>query len=244
MRADARQPRCVFLGVRGLLWPERWPDQARAFAAQDAQLRAIFPSWPARRVRELRAHLETRAEELSLAWTQDTAALIAQAATDLGLVLDLGLVDAVRVAMCLPAREHLTLLPGAEELLGGLVELELPVGVVVNSSWRGREDFRRDFEALGIGDQIGTIVTSLDTGLRKPHPGIFARAVELAGCLPEHALIVGHSERNDIEPARALGLRTIRLATDGATASAADHVAVSLHAVIHLISDLARQRCA
>lgn len=242
MRAEARQPRCVFLDVGGLLWPERWPDRARAFAAQDARLRGIFPSWPARRVRELRSHLETLAEELSLAWTQDTRALIAQAATDLGLVMDLGLVDAVRVAMCLPAREHLALLPGAAELLRTLAALELPVGVVTNSSWRGQDGFRRDFEAFGIGHQIGTIVTSLDTGLRKPHPGIFATAVELAGCLPEDALIAGHSERDDIEPARALGFRTVRLATDGAATSAADHVATSLDAVGHLISDLAGHR--
>lgn len=242
MRNDARQPRCVFLDVGGVIWPERWPDQARAFTAQEARLRSVFPSWPERRVRELRSHLETLAEELSLAWTQDTPALIARAATDLGLVMDLRLTDAVRVAMCLPARDHLALLPDAGELLRALAGLDLKVGVVTNSSWRGRVDYRRDLEALGIGDQIGTIVTSLDTGLRKPHPGIFARAVELAGCLPVQALIVGHSERDDIEPARALGFRTIRLAADETTASAADHVVVSLDAVARLIRDLARQR--
>lgn len=241
MSVGARQLRCVFLDVGGVLWPERWPDQAGAFAAQDARLRSVFPSWPERRVRELRAHLETLAEELSLAWTQDTPALIARAATDLGLVMDIGLVDAVRVAMCLPAREHLALMPGAAELLRALAGADLPVGVVTNASWRGREEFQRDFDALGIGDQIGTIVTSLDTGLRKPHPGIFAHAVELAGCLPEQALLAGHSERDDIEPAHALGFRTIRLATDDATASAADHVAASLDAVARLIGDLARQ---
>lgn len=240
MRSVTQPLKCVFLDVAGTLWPEPWPNQDKLIAAQEARLREVVPAWPERRVRELRAHLVTLADELSLAWTQDTPALIARAATDLGLVLDIGQADAVRRAMCLPARDFVTLMPGAAELLDTLATLQLDVGIVTNSSWRGAQEYRRDLEDFGISRRVRTIVTSVDTGLRKPHPGIFACAVELSDCVPQQALMVGRSERDDIEPAGALSFRTIRLALREPTASAADAVAPSLEVVARLIRDAAR----
>lgn len=237
-----RALKCVFLDVGGVLWPDPWPDLQGAREAQLARLRLELPSWPERRVRKLHARLITLAGELTLAWTQDTAGLIERATTDLGLALDPTRIEAVRQAMCLPARDHVSLNRGAIDLAGALVELGLEVGVLTNAAWRGAGDYGRDFIDLGLGARVGAIVTSFDAGLRKPHPAIFARAVELAGCTPEDALMIGDSERDDIEPARAMGYRTIRFAVDpdDSVHSVADEVADSLEAVAALAGRMVR----
>jgi HAD superfamily hydrolase (TIGR01549 family) len=54
-------------------------------------------------------------------------------------------------------------------------------------------------------------VSSTEEGLRKPDPAIFQLALDRAGCRAEQAVMVGDRVDNDIAPAKALGMATIRV---------------------------------
>lgn len=60
------------------------------------------------------------------------------------------------------------------------------------------------------GIQVDAVVLSYEVGSVKPDPGIFTHALELLGAIPEEALMVGDSWRDD-SGAAALGIRTLLL---------------------------------
>jgi FMN phosphatase YigB (HAD superfamily) len=80
----------------------------------------------------------------------------------------------------------------------------------------------------GIGDALDGVVVSATAGARKPDPAIFERALELAGCDPADALHVGDTPAEDLEGARAAGVRALLIDRsesthgDGDIASLAD----------------------
>ncbi len=69
--------------------------------------------------------------------------------------------------------------------------------------------------ALGILDKVrlaryfDLIVTSAETGIRKPDPGIFRYALYQLNIRPEEAIMVGDSERHDIQGGYIAGLTTV-----------------------------------
>lgn len=64
-------------------------------------------------------------------------------------------------------------------------------------------------ERAGIGALVDETVSSAVVGAAKPAPAVFLRGLELAGCAAAEAVHVGDSVDNDIEGARAVGLRAI-----------------------------------
>ena len=58
-------------------------------------------------------------------------------------------------------------------------------------------------------------VSSAAAGARKPDPAIFEPALELAGCAPEEALHVGDTVEEDVEGARAAGIRPLLIDRKG-----------------------------
>jgi putative hydrolase of the HAD superfamily len=70
-------------------------------------------------------------------------------------------------------------------------------------------------ERTGLGGLLDGVVTSASAGARKPDPAIFAPALELAGCDPEEALHVGDTPEEDVDAARAAGIRVLLVDRDG-----------------------------
>ena len=68
----------------------------------------------------------------------------------------------------------------------------------------------------GLLERVAGVVTSADAGAAKPDRRIFERGLELAGARPEEAVHVGDSVENDVAGARALGIRPVLVARDGA----------------------------
>lgn len=66
-------------------------------------------------------------------------------------------------------------------------------------------------ERVGIGELLDGVVSSAGAGARKPDPAIFQRALELAGVGPDEALHVGDTPEEDLEGARAAGIRALLL---------------------------------
>ena len=58
-------------------------------------------------------------------------------------------------------------------------------------------------------------MTSAETGQRKPAPGIFSRALALAGASGPSALHVGDSPEEDVEGARAAGIEPVLIRRTG-----------------------------
>jgi putative hydrolase of the HAD superfamily len=67
----------------------------------------------------------------------------------------------------------------------------------------------------GLGELLDGAVSSAVAGARKPDPAIFERALELAECRPDEALHVGDTSEEDVEGARAAGIRPLLIDRDG-----------------------------
>jgi putative hydrolase of the HAD superfamily len=70
-------------------------------------------------------------------------------------------------------------------------------------------------ERCGLAEHLDGAVSSAEAGARKPDPVIFKPALELAGCAAEEALHVGDTVEEDVEAARAAGIRVLLLDRDG-----------------------------
>jgi len=67
----------------------------------------------------------------------------------------------------------------------------------------------------GVLDLVDGVVSSAELGEAKPAPAVFLRALELAGAGPDEAVHVGDSLENDVEGARAAGIRPLLLVRGG-----------------------------
>ena len=68
---------------------------------------------------------------------------------------------------------------------------------------------------LGLLELVDGVVTSADVGAAKPDPALFHRALKLAGVPATDAVHVGDSVENDVEGARAAGIRALILVRQG-----------------------------
>ncbi|MFR0354388.1 HAD family hydrolase [Streptomyces sediminimaris] len=92
--------------------------------------------------------------------------------------------------------------PDAAEVLDGLSERGIRVGVVSNIGW----DLRPVFREHGLDRFVDTYVLSCEHGVQKPDPRLFATACEALGADPRDVLMVGDNRRAD-GGAAALGCR-------------------------------------
>jgi putative hydrolase of the HAD superfamily len=85
------------------------------------------------------------------------------------------------------------------------------LGIISNwEAWLDRLMVR-----LGIERFFGVAMISGKEGLEKPDPAIFLRALERAGVRPEEAVHIGDSIHDDVQGARAIGMRGILLDRGG-----------------------------
>ena len=71
---------------------------------------------------------------------------------------------------------------------------------------------------------VDAVVGSKSHGRVKPHASIFVAALRALGVAPDEAAMVGDSYEDDIEGARALGIRAILLDRDGLRPDAPDRI--------------------
>jgi putative hydrolase of the HAD superfamily len=97
--------------------------------------------------------------------------------------------------------------PDAPGALGTLRSLGLRAAVVSNwdCSLGGL------LAGLGIGGLVDAVVTSAETGVRKPDRRIFETALANVQCAPERAIFVGDSLEVDVDGARTAGIRAVLL---------------------------------
>jgi putative hydrolase of the HAD superfamily len=110
---------------------------------------------------------------------------------------------------------------GMKELLGGLRDSAVPLGVLSNSEGRLAELL----ETLGWSRYFGVVADSGRLGFEKPDPRIFEWTAERLGVETTNLIHVGDAWAADVEGALAVGARAIwitRDATDASTPRAHD----------------------
>jgi HAD superfamily hydrolase (TIGR01549 family) len=96
---------------------------------------------------------------------------------------------------------------GARELLAWL-HGQTQLGIVSNNMTAEQVAKLR---IIGLDDLIDFMVTSEDAGIMKPFPGIYLRALGIAGVPAGDAVFVGDAWENDVVGPQAVGIRAIWL---------------------------------
>ena len=94
---------------------------------------------------------------------------------------------------------------GASELLDAL-RPHIRIGVVTNNLLAEQ---REKLRHCGLDRFVNELIASEEAGVSKPDPRIYQLALERLQCVATEAVMVGDSWANDIEGARAAGIRAI-----------------------------------
>jgi HAD superfamily hydrolase (TIGR01549 family) len=108
-----------------------------------------------------------------------------------------------------------------EDALPAIEELrrhDLQIGLVTNGQ-RDLEEF-----VLHHALEVDVAVGSKAHGRTKPHPSIFAAALRALGAAAAETAMVGDSLEDDVEGARAVGMRAILLDREGLHPDAQDRI--------------------
>ncbi len=114
--------------------------------------------------------------------------------------------------------ENFHLYDDALPVLALLREHELSIGLISNG--------QRDLEEFALHHmlRVECAVGSKAHGRTKPHASIFVEALSILGVSVAEAVMVGDSMKDDIEGARALGMRAILVDRDGLYVTESDRI--------------------
>jgi putative hydrolase of the HAD superfamily len=114
--------------------------------------------------------------------------------------------------------ENFSLYDDALPVLAELRRHGLKIGLISN----GQRDLE-EFAAHHTLD-VDAVMGSKAHGRVKPHASIFVAALEALAVRPDETAMVGDSYEDDIEGARALGIRAVLLDRDGAFPDASERI--------------------
>jgi FMN phosphatase YigB (HAD superfamily) len=214
----------ALIDVGGTLWPNSWPIRKADAAGRRVRIRAALPGTEPATVEALADDLiessrpgdeaRTISTENLVSINSPAEMLITGCLSRNGLPADADTIRRVRRAMSIPISDQMKLLPGAAELLKEIQALGMRTVIASNTYWRDADSYWDDFQVLGVAQHIDAIVTSVDAGHLKPHPAVFVMAMRWAAVPADRCVVIGNREANDIEPALALGMRTILVHPD------------------------------
>ncbi len=85
------------------------------------------------------------------------------------------------------------------------------IGIIANQTGGAVKRLRK----YGLIDHIDCVYSSEEVGLFKPSVEFFRSATRAVACAPEKCIMVGDRPDNDIAPAKACGMMTIRVRQGG-----------------------------
>ena len=240
----------ALIDVGGTLWPNSWPIRKADAVGRRLRIRAAMPGIDPATVEALADNLiessrpgdeaRTISTENKVSIDSPAELLISASLSRCGLPADADTIRRIRRAMSIPVSDRMRPLPGAIELLGAIHDLGMRNVIASNTYWRDADSYWEDFRLLGMADHVDGIITSVDAGHLKPHPAVFQMAMRWADVPAERCVVIGNREENDIEPALALGMRTILVHPDDPepTATRAHAVAPDLWACAQALRDM------
>lgn len=150
------------------------------------------------------SEVEARGAESLIESTMDDAAMAF--ASRIGLDLDAvgrqRLIDVFLDEWAEPVRP----VPGVDALIRSLGQRHR-LGVVSNTNDPAMVP--RLLDVMGVAGAFDDVLLSVDHGFRKPHPSIYAAALERLGCAPADALFVGDSLDADYLGPRRCGMAAL-----------------------------------
>jgi putative hydrolase of the HAD superfamily len=173
---------------------------------------ARYPEARTAAIEALERHPELRHEEEL--WFAFTERIVRGMGGDSDAARDL----AVEMTRLWEHSENFDLYDDALPVMETLRRHGLKLGLVSNSA-REIDDFVAH-HAL----DVDCALTSRSHGWTKPHGSIFRAALDLLGVGPEEAAMVGDSVEDDIEGARALGIRAFLIDREGRHPEAAERL--------------------
>jgi len=214
----------ALIDVGGTLWPNSWPIRKADAVGRRLRIRAAMPGTEPATVEALADDLiessrpgdeaRTISTENLVSINSPAEMLITRCLSRNGLPADADTIRRIRRAMSIPISDQMKLLPGAAELLSEIRAMGMRTVIASNTYWRDADSYWDDFQVLGVAQHIDAIVTSVDAGHLKPHPAVFEMAMRWAAVPADRCIVIGNREANDIEPALALGMRTILVHPD------------------------------
>ena len=213
--------RAALIDVGGTLWPNSWPLRQNDTHGRVERLRRALPELDGLQAESLVADIVSESSDHNGGKVMvlevvrvDANLVVGQCLERHGIPAGAETVVKVRRAMGLPVDERITPLPGARELLAAVHGHGLQCVIASNTYWRDADDYWEDFRLLGMAEHVDAIVTSVDAGHLKPHPAVFELAIRAAGAKPAECVVIGNKETNDIDPAVAMGMRSILVYPD------------------------------
>ncbi len=101
--------------------------------------------------------------------------------------------------------ERFRMFPEVRSTLAVLKEKGIRIGLI--SNWDSR--LERILDGTGLSELLDLVLISSLVGYAKPHERIFEIALEKEGLTPDQAVHVGDTYRDDIEGAKAAGIRPV-----------------------------------
>lgn len=95
--------------------------------------------------------------------------------------------------------------PDSEDVLKYLFDKGYKIGIIANQSSGTAERL----EQWGLLKYIDVVAASAELGVSKPDRAIFDKALEMADCTAQDAVMIGDRLDNDICPAKKIGMKTI-----------------------------------
>lgn len=93
----------------------------------------------------------------------------------------------------------------AQSTLAALVDKGYKLGIIANQKLGTEERL----ESWGLRQYFEVIAASAEIGYAKPDKEIFEKALDLAKCTAVESVMVGDRLDNDINPAKAIGMKTV-----------------------------------
>ncbi|MBT4162633.1 MAG: HAD family hydrolase [Gammaproteobacteria bacterium] len=148
-----------------------------------------------------------------------------------------GIADATELStkameVFLRARNEIEFFEGALEAITEIAQ-DYQLGALTN----GNADIHR----LGLSKHFSFAFSAEDVGAPKPAPDLFHAALEHTGCSPEEMVYVGDDPIKDIDPANAVGLKTVWLSNElrpGPGATEPDHIIDNISELLQAIRSL------
>jgi HAD superfamily hydrolase (TIGR01509 family) len=110
--------------------------------------------------------------------------------------------------------DNASVFPESLQTLNDLRDRGLRVALISNLA----SPYKRAVTCLNLDSHIDAILYSCDLGIAKPNPDIYTAALSQLDSSPESTLMIGDSQRSDVDGPMACGIRGLLIDRDGKTA--------------------------
>ena len=207
-------PRAVVFDLGGTL--VQWPDweggaPAKWGLAYDA-LCAAHDDVPASKdefVAAMRAAEKAHWERVDRDhWSGPPTSLVSEGFRQLGVVADDRALLAALDGYARAVAGWCTVFADTRETLAVLRERGYRLGLLSNTWWAA-DWHNADLAAHGLAGMLDELVYTSDLPHSKPHPSVFREIASRLGVAPEACVMIGDRQIDDVEGARAVGMRGI-----------------------------------